>query len=428
MAWVACVLLAWAGPLGESPKAEAIVVRVPVSTAGEIDFKSLLEPLAKQFGARVKLPNDAISVPVTGLAGALTRTHLAEVLGPDVQIAVSNRELKLTVAPEAAQAARVAQLRKRIQDLASQLERDAKRRMQYGMHALKSYQPNDPKRPTVCLLHGINSSSGSFVHMVEPLEAAGFGLVAYDFPFNRDLDETVQEFAKDWHEFRQNCGETRPWIILTHSMGGLIARGYVEDLARYRRDVTDLCLVAPPNWGSAVAKTQVLLQLVQGIKSVNGGKAEALAQLSDGLGEAAEDMRPGSVFLKTLNGRPRQKGVKYHILAGDAGFLSRPARGQVETQFKTITKNAGVLGGLTRLAVPDLPAQLDELTDGRGDGCVAIRSTMLDGVDDFEVLHANHVELIRGPLLYPEPGPVACMPWLLKRVGPKPAVQVESAR
>ena len=33
---------------------------------------------------------------------------------------------------------------------------------------------NDPARPTVCLVHGVNSSSGGFVHMLKPLEDAGF--------------------------------------------------------------------------------------------------------------------------------------------------------------------------------------------------------------------------------------------------------------
>ena len=53
------------------------------------------------------------------------------------------------------------------------------------MHALKSYRPNDPTRPTICLVHGLNSSSGGFVHMIPWLEQAGYGIVVYDYPFNR---------------------------------------------------------------------------------------------------------------------------------------------------------------------------------------------------------------------------------------------------
>ena len=75
-----------------------------------------------------------------------------------------------------------------------------------------------------------------------------------------------------------------------------------------------------------------------------------------------------------------------------------------------MTQNAGIFGRLTKAATADLPDLLDELTDGTGDGCIAVERTRLEGVADHVVIHANHVELVRGPLLYPEPGPVACMP------------------
>ena len=31
---------------------------------------------------------------------------------------------------------------------------------------------------------------------------------------------------------------------------------------------------------------------------------------------------PGSAFLRRLNALPRRAGVRYHILAGDVGFLA----------------------------------------------------------------------------------------------------------
>jgi pimeloyl-ACP methyl ester carboxylesterase len=393
------------------------VVRVPVSASGDVDMTSIVGKLAAHAELSVELPKAAMRVPILGLAGALTRTHLKENLGPDISIAIRSQTLEITLPHSVLEGDQQAEFRRRVRDLAAQVQRDARRLTSYGMHARESYRPNDPHRPTVCLIHGINSSSGSFVHMVGPLEEAGFGLVVYDFPYNRDLDESVEILRHDWAAFRREQGETRAWAVVTHSMGGLLARAYVERESGYAGDVSDLCLIAPPNRGSAVAQTQVLLQFIQGLKSINARKTGALAQLSDGLGEAATDMMPESRFLKALNARPRREGVGYHILAGDAGFLSATARTQVETQYRLMARPGGLLGGLTRLAIPNLPEQLDELTDGRGDGCVTVASTKLDGVTDHEVLHANHVELIRGPLLYPDPGPVACMPWLLKRLG-----------
>ena len=84
-------------------------------------------------------------------------------------------------------------------------------------------------------------------------------------------------------------------------------------------------------------------------------------------------------------------------------------------QYRLVRRRAGLLGGLVNLAAGgDLPAVLDVLTDGTGDGAVAVSSTMLDGAAEHVVLHVNHVELIRGPLFFPDPGPVACAPIVLR--------------
>jgi hypothetical protein len=139
-----------------------------------------------------------------------------------------------------------------------------------------------------------------------------------------------------------------------------------------------------------------------------------MLHLSEGMGEAAQDMLPGSAFLTGVNRRPRRRGVAYHIVAGDVGFLTRDARAQIEARVELVNRNAGIFGRLTQAATADLPDLLDELTDGTGVGCVAVERTRLEGVGDHVILHANHAELIRAPLLFPDPGPVACMPEVLR--------------
>lgn len=398
-----------AGPQGS----EAVTVRVPLSETGEVDVVEVIARLAEQTGMAIEPPAGALPLPMTGLAGALTRTLLTETLGPDVVVSLQPRELLINLPAD-----RLAHdhLTARLNTLADRARNEVRRDARYGMRALASFRPNDPQRPTVCLVHGLNSSSRSFLHMIPMLEAAGFGGVVYEFPFNRDLDRTAASLRRDWAEFRRRAGETRPWAILAHSMGGLLARTYVEG-DDYAGDVSDLILIAPPNQGTELARTQTLMQLIQGARSVRNGKDGTLAGLGDGLGEAAGDMTPGSAFLSALNGRPRRSGVRYHILAGDSGWLSREARRRVEAQSQFLHRSGGLLGDLTRRAVGELRDQLDAVTDGSGDGCVAVAATRLDGVADHETIHANHVELIRGPALYPDPGPIACMPLVLKWLG-----------
>jgi pimeloyl-ACP methyl ester carboxylesterase len=302
--------------------------------------------------------------------------------------------------------------------LAERVRREAMvGRLVYGMHTRESFRPNDKERPTVLLVHGMNSASSCFVHMVPLLEEAGFGVILYDYPDNQDVDVSAPQFVKDWKALRKQTGDAQCWAIVGHSMGALLARYYVEG-DDYANDVSQLILIAPPNEGSALAKAQGVFQLLQKMQGPQGESLGTLVELSEGLGEAADDMVPGAAFLKRLNARPRRSGVAYHILAGDAGFLTQTGRQKLEAQLRTATRAVGVFGKLARLATPNLDAVLDELTDGTGDGAVSVRSTRLDSVTDHVTIHSNHVELIRGPMLYPDPGPVVCMPYLLRWLKP----------
>jgi pimeloyl-ACP methyl ester carboxylesterase len=388
-----------------------VEVRFALTSASEVDVAEVVDRLAMASGFAVERPPAPLNLPLEGRAARLTRSLLGETLGPDAAIEVKPRELVITLAPRLFEAERRADWERRLNDLSIRASREVNRRLRYGFQARASYRPNDPDRPTVCLIHGLNSTSNVFQHMFEPLESAGYGLVVYDFPYNRDLDETSAAFERDWADFRRKSGETRPWSIVAHSMGSLLARSYVEDETAYAKDVASLILIAPPNHGSSLSKAQTLLQTLQSVQALNGARrTDPLALLGDGLGLAADDMTPGSAYLKALNAHRRRDGVKYHTIAGDVGYLSIEARRQIDQR----TNGRGTLGGIGRLVASGLSSQLDEITDGLGDGCVSVASTKLDGVEAPRILHANHLELIRAPLLFADPGPVASMPDILR--------------
>lgn len=394
---------------------EPIEIRIPLAGARDLDVGELVARISALTGVRVNPPLDKLFLPVAGVGGSLSRSTLAAILGDDTRLEVDQGVLVVRVDRRVLEPERLAGWTDSVQRLAEHIDQEAKRRAKYGMRALKSYRPNDPRRPTVCLVHGLNSSSGGFVHMITPLEEAGYGLVVYDYPYNRNLTETSAQFGRDWQAFRRSVGENRPWAIVAHSMGALVARSYVEDPKSPLSEFSSLILIAPVNQGSSLAKAQTFLQLLNGVQAIQNKKTtEALAQLGDGLGEAAEDLTPGSRFLTALNRRPRRDGVPYHIVAGDAGIVSPEARRTVEQRINALRKERGLLGGLTRLATADLATRLDEVSDGFGDGCVSVASSRLTGVADHVVIHANHAELIRAPLLFSDPGPVACMPYLLR--------------
>ena len=356
-----------------------------------------------------------MTLPTRGLGGSLTKTLLGECLGPEVRLSFRPGLVVLAIDEDDLAADRRDDWKRRLDDLAARSLQASKRQQYYGMRALPSYRANDPARPTVCLVHGINSSSGGFVHVIPLLEQAGYGIVVYDYPFNQRLDVSCTQFRRDLLAFRKEAGENRPWAILAHSMEALVARSYVEREGKTEHDVASLILIAPVNQGAHVARVQPLYQTLSSLLAINSKRtSQALAQLSDGIGQAADDLLPGSAFLRQLNGGSRAAGVPYHILAGDSGLIPRDVRQQAQAQLENASRDNGLFGIISRMASRDLPSLLDELTDGSGDGCVAVERTRLPGALDHVTIHANHAELIRAPMFYPDEGPVPCMPYVLR--------------
>jgi pimeloyl-ACP methyl ester carboxylesterase len=410
--WTWVIVLGLSAPAGAQAERS---VEVPIGQSGDVQVAEIVSRLAQASGVTLERPAASLTLSTQGLARALTKTLLEESLGPEVAIRFQPGAMVLTIDDRILARDQRGEWLRRLHDLADRATEAARRRALYGMRALTSYRPNDATRPTLCLVHGLNSSSGGFVHMIPWLEEAGYGLVIYDYPFNRRIEESCVEFARDWAAFRRQAGEQAAWAIVAHSMGVFLARALVEDDATWGHDVSSLVLIAPVNQGSHLARVQTAFQLVNGLQSINGkNTTKAMMHLADGLGQAAQDMLPGSPFLTRVNQRPRRSGLAYHIIAGDSGFLTRDGRAQLDARIDLLTRNSGIFGRLTQAATADLSSLLDELTDGTGDGCVAVERTRLDGVTDHLTIHANHAELIRAPLLFPDPGPVACMPDVLR--------------
>lgn len=104
--------------------------------------------------------------------------------------------------------------------------------------------------------------------------------------------------------------------IVSHSMGGLVSRAYIErcDFREgdgallfygyaYGKDVRKLIMIGTPNHGSPITDIAKLL----------GVRLEAMPAFS------VKQMRPGSKFLKLLNGgrSGRSLGVEYSAIAGN---------------------------------------------------------------------------------------------------------------
>ncbi len=206
------------------PAAEDRIVRVPLSADGELDLVPLLKMLGEATSARVAVPGQAVAIPLRGPGAALSRTLLGEAFGKLADVKFGTERVEIRIRDGSDPGGWQIALARLSEQAAGLLQR----RAFYGLRALRSYRSGDPSRPTVCLIHGLNSSSGVFKHLIPVIESAGFGVVVYDFPANQDLDKSSRAFVRDWLGFRDSNKDSRPWAILSHSMGGLLVRYYVE--------------------------------------------------------------------------------------------------------------------------------------------------------------------------------------------------------
>jgi pimeloyl-ACP methyl ester carboxylesterase len=77
-------------------------------------------------------------------------------------------------------------------------------------------------------------------------------LFAVPYDWRLDLDSTVNKYLKKWIELAKTRAGTDKVDIVAHSMGGLIARAYIQS-SGYANDINKFAMVGTPNHGSANA-------------------------------------------------------------------------------------------------------------------------------------------------------------------------------
>lgn len=189
----------------------------------------------------------------------------------------------------------------------------------------------------------------------------------------------------------------RDIVLVTHSMGGVVARCVVESPDCRIKNVSDLIMVAPPNGGTSLAAlsgtdVQDLLQTFQAteLKSIVDKQSLGLINntLDLFLGNAKKDLSPESELLVRLNACQRNPNIKYSIIAGTNAPIPPLARGIGQLVIgQMIAQNPEAAAGLKKVMAA---ADRDEWIQGLGDGVVSVGSTKLAGVDDHITIPFAH--------------------------------------
>jgi pimeloyl-ACP methyl ester carboxylesterase len=254
----------------------------------------------------------------------------------------------------------------------------------------------DPARPLVVILHGVDMTAADMAGIDAQLAAAGYQAADFDYPPDGPIADDVALLAKHLSAVRQ-AFPTLTVDMVAFSMGGLVARGYVEGDG-YAGGVDRLVMIATPNHGTAWADYEVLAKARDVAEQATGrdGRWHPTWLITGGLCEAGRDMTPGSKFLTELNGRPRRAGVRYTIVTGDQSPTHRIEAAVIAAPARWVPGFAQNWWGVrqARAELSSAAAGLRDKPTG-GDGPVTVASAGLDGVSDVVIVHADHATIYR---------------------------------
>lgn len=253
----------------------------------------------------------------------------------------------------------------------------------------------DEQSQLVVLVHGYNSKAEHNAGFFDNLRKNGLACGTFSYPNDQALADSAKLLSRELNAFHEKHPK-RPIALVTHSMGGLVARACIEDPELDPGNVQRLVMIAPPTHGTLLAHFSLGADLCEHFfKWGGGGPIKRMrASIADGLGEAVADLQPQSHFLTTLNARPRNPQVKYSLFLGTGA-------GVRQNEMDLARKLIRYSGKLPYMSKPvgrfdQMLGDMDEIMAGHGDGVVAVRRGSLRGVSDTIVFPFCHLT-VTGP-------------------------------
>ena len=392
IASILVMLFMAAGPVVAAPR-EA---RVPLRD-GKLRTADLSAAICRELRLPASCAFDCGSVNLRGLRGSLFIAALNESLGDGCRLTVADDAVVLRIDTEKLpDDVRSAKKAARIFTAACAPEATANQRAYYGLWIPKLGL--DTRKPLVVLIHGLDCDRANWLPMIELLEKEGRQAAVFTYPSDQPIEDSAASLGAKLADLRLRTPGLS-YDLICHSMGGLVARAYVEGQA-YRGGVERLIMLGTPNRGSRWAGYRLALEIDEhyGLWRHEPNWSPSW-MVTDGLGEAGSDLKPHSKFLESLNARGRREGVRYTIVAGNQHPARRMTANGLDTAADCIPGAVSNWWGFrqTKRKLERTAGRMRQR--GESDGPVSVDRCRLRGVDDFVVVAADHVSLY-----YPQSG------------------------
>ncbi|MEZ4267405.1 MAG: hypothetical protein R3F39_13580 [Myxococcota bacterium] len=368
------------------PMPDVVEHRLPVDASGRLALRELLGVLLRETGSAVparagldlgSLDLQRLRNPTMLLAANL---GLASV---GLGLRVEDDALVLRIDRE--------RLRRRVDDLEGLLRTISGRGP--PVHQLEHVDGSSRKGPPVVLIHGLDSSPERLRGAGRALGALGYDVYLYRYPDDAGIERSASALGDLLRELRALRGVKIS--LVTVSMGGLIARTWLELDPRYGDEVAGLIACVPPFRGSGIARYHVLTEINETVRDLIGSGFDGFFAF-DGLGQGARDLVPGSRLLERLAASGPRPGVSYAILAGDKPIVDGSVFAAARQTLLALREHGETGRQFGLDLVGELVEEAAKVSGGRGDGAVTLDSQSMPGVSDRVVLPMSHFEALSG--------------------------------
>ena len=240
----------------------------------------------------------------------------------------------------------------------------------------RHWQADDPWA-ALLIVHGLGEHSGRYEHVGDHFAAAGIDTYAYDHRGNGGSDGPRGDIDR-WSRYHDDMAERfaavraatggRPVVVYAHSMGGLIAAGYLLS----DRPRPDLTVLSAPGLDSTLARWKVALapilgRIVPTLSVSNGVRPETLSRDPEVGHRLAADPLNGRASTARFGAEAVREQKRVRAGARDIGGPTLVIHG-VDDGLVPVTASAPFEGppGVERRTYPGLRHEMHNEPEWRG--------------------------------------------------------------